>query len=188
MFAQQEYQWVVRRHPFRWIGRLWDAAIDWLDGLSATHPVVYYGMLVIATVLLALLLAHVGYVVWRIVRPSAQTAGAVAGAGPHLLDARAHLARAAVLAQEGRYLEALGHRFLAVVLELERAERLRFHASKTPAEYIGEVRLGDEARATFAGLVLQLYRHLFGAVPCGEPEYRSFGAVADDVTRHAATV
>ena len=188
MFAQQEYQWIVRRHPFRWIGRLWDAAIDWLDGLADTHPIVFYGVLVIATVLLALLLAHVGYVVWRIVRPSVQTVGVVAGAGPQMLDARAHLARAATLAQSGRYVEALGHRFLAVVLELERAERLRFHASKTPAEYVGEARLDDDARATFAGLVVQLYRHVFGAVPCGELEYLSFGAMAEDVTRHAATV
>jgi hypothetical protein len=173
----------------RWLGRLWRTAIDWLDGLAGTHPIVYYGMLVVATVLLGLLLVHVGYVVWRIVRPSAQTGAVVGGAGPaQVLDARAHLARAAELAAAGRYAEALGHRFLAVVLELERAERLRFHASKTPAEYVGEARLGDAARATFASLVVQLYRHLFGAVPCGEPEYRNFGAMAEDVTRYAAVV
>ena len=103
VFAQREYKWAVQRHPLRWLGRLWRAAIDWLDGLAGTHPIVYYGMLVVATVLLGLLLVHVGYVVWRIVRPSAQTAGAMGGAGRALvLDARAHLARAAELAAGGR--------------------------------------------------------------------------------------
>jgi hypothetical protein len=70
------------------------------------------------------------------------------------------------------------------VLELERAEALRFHVSKTPAEYVGEARLDEPGRATFAGLVARLYRHLFGAVPCDETEYREFGATAEQLTRH----
>ena len=71
------------------------------------------------------------------------------------------------LARAGRYAEALGQRFLALVLELDRRKALRFHASKTPAEYVGEARLTDRGRASLAGLVAQLYRHLFAAVPCG---------------------
>ena len=106
------------------------------------------------------------------------------GTAAVVLDARSHLARAEELARAGRYAEALGHRFLAVVLELERADAVRFHVSKTPAEYVGEVRLDDAGRTTFAALVASLYRHLFGAVPCDEVEYQEFGATAQQVTRH----
>src|ERR1700694_4791055 len=100
-----------------------------------------------------------------------------------VVDAATHLARAAELARGGRYAEAMGHRFLAVVLEMDRLEVVRFHASKTPAEYVGEARLDDASRSSFAALVAQLYRHLFGAIPCDETEYRAFGAVAQELSR-----
>jgi hypothetical protein len=130
------------------------------------------------------LLVHVGYVMWRIVRPAARTGtGNTAAAAGIIMDAAAHLAQADALARSGRFAEALGHRFLAVVLELDRLKALRFHASKTPAEYVGEARLTDAGRATLAGLVAQLYGHLFGAVPCDAGEYEAFGASAQELAR-----
>lgn len=132
--------------------------------------------------MLALLALHIGYVVWRIVHPTRAAAAAASGRAV-ILDADAHLARAAELARAGRYMEALGHRFLAVVLDLERRDALRFHSSKTPAEYVGEARLDASGRASFAALVAQLYRHIFGAVPCGRSEYEAFGAVAQEMSR-----
>jgi hypothetical protein len=69
------------------------------------------------------------------------------------------------------------------LLELDRRKALRFHVSKTPAEYIGEVHLDDSGRASFTTLVAALYRHLFGAVPCDETEYAAFGAAAQELAR-----
>ena len=184
MFARPEYQWVERRQPLQWLRNLWDRAVDWLNGLSGNHPVAFKLLIGVLLIAVVALLVHVGYVVWRIVRPTAGPAGAVPGALPAVRDARSHLARAEALARAGRYAEALGHRFLAVVLQLEQADAVRFQASKTPAEYVGEVRLDDAGRTTFAELVARLYRHLFGAVPCDEAEYRDFGATAQQVTRH----
>lgn len=185
MFARPEYRWVERRHPLRWLSNLWDRAVDWLNGLAGDHPTAFTLLIAGLIVVLVVLLVHVGYVVWRIVRPTAGPGGGAApGAAAVVLDARSHLASAEELARAGRYAEALGHRFLAVVLELERADAVRFHASKTPAEYVGEVRLDDAGRTTFAALVARLYRHLFGAVPCDEAEYREFGATAQQVMRH----
>ena len=37
-----------------------------------------------------------------------------------------------------------------------------------------------------ADLVGRLYRHVFGAVPCADPEYRDFTAAADLVLQHVA--
>ena len=181
MFARPEFQWVDRRRVLPWLQNLWYRLIDWLRHLADQHPIAYdigLGLLLVAIVVL---LVHIGYVVWRIVRPSARTESASPVTGAVVGDAATHLARAAELARAGRYAEAMAHRFVAVVLEMDRRELLRFHASKTPAEYVGEARLDDASRSSFAVLVAQLYRHLFGAVPCDETEYRAFGATAQEL-------
>jgi len=189
VFAHPEYRWTPPRHPLQWLRNWWLGLLDWLGDLSTAHPVAYYGLLTVVSIVLVLLLVHISYVVWRIVRPSLKTSTATAaGVAVVVLDARSHLARAEALARAGRYAEALGHRFLAVVLQLERDNALRFHASKTPAEYVGEVRLDETGRTSFAALVARLYRHLFGAVPCDEAAYQEFGATAEEIRSHVALV
>ena len=175
---------MARRQPLLWLRNLWYRAVDWLTGLAGDHPAAFTVLIAVLVIVLVALLVHVGYVLWRVLQSGDGRAGAAPAAVAVVLDARSHLARAEELARAGRYAEALGHRFLAVVLELERAGAVRFHGSKTPAEYVGEVRLDDAGRTTFAGLVASLYRHLFGAVPCDALEYQAFGATAQQVTRH----
>ena len=184
VFAQRDYQWVARREPLLWLKQLWYHFLEWIDSFSQTHPFGYNALLAVLIVVLVLLLAHIGYVIWRVTRPAARTARTDGASGGIIHDAARHRARAEELARAGRYVEALGHRFLAVVLELDRVEALKFHASKTPAEYVWEVRLDDMGRASFSALVAELYRHLFGAAPCAEAEYRAFGAAAQELTRH----
>ena len=184
VFTRPEYQWVERRRLVSWLARQWHNLVEWLNHLADRYPVGFNIGLALVVVALIVLLVHVAYVMWRIVRPAARTGTdkTAAGAGI-IMDAAAHLARADALARAGRYAEALAHRFLAVVLELDRLKALRFHTSKTPAEYVGEARLTDAGRASLAGLVAQLYRHLFGAVPCDAGEYESFGAAAQELAR-----
>ena len=184
VFAQPDYQWVARREPLRWLKQLWLRFLDWIDSFSRTHPDSYTLLIIALSVVLLLLLTHIGYVIWRVTRPSARTSRPEGAGGGIIHDAARHLARAEQLAREGRFVEALGHRFLTIVLELDRIEALEFHASKTPAEYLGEARLDDMGRASFSALVAELYRHLFGAVPCAEAEYRAFGEAAQQLTRH----
>jgi len=184
VFARPEFQWVERRRLVSWLVRQWHNVVEWLNRFAAEHPVGYDIGVTLAVIALAVLLVHIGYVMWRIVRPTARTGRVKAGFGSGVVaDAAAHLAYAEELARAGRYAEALGHRFLALVLELDRRKALRFHASKTPAEYIGEARLTDRGRASLAQLVAQLYRHLFGAVPCDAGEYEMFGASAEELAR-----
>jgi len=184
VFARPEYQWVERRRVVSWLARQWHNLIEWLNRLSAQHPVGFDIGLALVVVALVALLVHMGYVMWRIVRPAARTGQTKPAVGTRgVAYAAAHLAYAEQLARAGRYAEALGHRFLALVLELDRRKALRFHASKTPAEYVGEARLTDRGRASLASLVAQLYRHLFGAVPCDAGEYESFGYAAQELAR-----
>jgi hypothetical protein len=188
VFARPEFRWQVRRHPLQWLSDAWLRLRSWIAQLGDEHPAVLNVVIAVSVVILVVILVHFGYMAWQIYRATVHPPGAAAPAvgGLRLEDARAHLRHAEALAREGRYAEALAHRFLAVILDLERARAVKFHVSKTPAEYVSEAALDADGRATLAGLVARLYRHLFGAVPCDERTYREFGADAQVVLQHVA--
>jgi Domain of unknown function (DUF4129) len=188
VFARPEYRWARGKSLMEWLFEQIARLLDWLGRAETNHPTAFKVLLAALVVALVATLVHMGYVVWRITRPTVQTpeGGAAAGGGLRLADARAHRERAEALAQAGRYAEALAHRFVAVLLELERREALTFRPSKTPAEYVSEVRLDPTGRASFGGLVMQLYQHLFAAAPCDERGYREFVAQADLLFEHVA--
>ena len=182
VFSRTEFQWVERHRVLSWLIQQWNNFREWLNRLAEQHPVGYNIGLGLLSIVLVALVVHIGYVIWRIVRPGARTGMQAAASRPgNIVNAAWHLARAEELARAGHYAEALAHRFLAAVLELDRIGALRFHASKTPAEYVGEARLDETGRASLAQMVAQLYRHLFGAVPCDEREYQSFGVAAQEL-------
>jgi hypothetical protein len=188
VFARPEYNWAQTARPLHWLRDLWMRFREWLDRFSTQHPVGATILFWAALVALIALLIHIGLTVWRIYRVTVQGTGATApGAAPVLLDGRGHLERAEALARAGRYTEALGHRFVALLLELDRADALTFHPSKTPAEYVREARLGTSGRATLAGLVSRLYHHVFGAEPLDERGYREFGAAAGSLLQHVTS-
>lgn len=184
VFARPEYDWIERQRILSWLGTQWQHLNNWIARLSEQYPLGFSIGLALVVLALVLLVVHIGYVVMRIVRPAVRTGPAASAVtGGVIMDAAAHVRLAEELARAGRYAEALGHHFLAVVLELDRRKALRFHASKTPAEYIGEARLDESGRASFASLVGSLYRHLFGAVPCDADEYAEFGETARELAR-----
>jgi Domain of unknown function (DUF4129) len=187
VFARPEYVWVPHFNPGDWIREQVLRLLDWIGRQQTAHPAAFKVVLALLIAVLVGLLLHMGYIVWRITRPTVHTLARATGAtGLRLEDARAHRERADELARAGRYAEALAHRFIALLLELERRHALTFHPSKTPAEYVREARLDESGRASLADLVARLYRHLFGAVPCDDATYQDFGAAADAVFRHVA--
>jgi len=187
VFARPEYVWEPRFSLGDWIREQALRLFDWIGRQQTAHPAAFKVVLGILIAVLVGLLLHMGYVVWRITRPTARTpAGPAPVGGLRLEDARAHRRRADELARAGRYAEALGHRFVALLLELEQQRALTVHPSKTPAEYVGEARLDESGRASLADLVARLYRHVFGAVPCDASTYQAFGAAADAVFSHVA--
>ena len=188
VFARPAYRWATGRSPFEWVVEQIRRFLDWLGRAEAGHPAAFKVLLVVLIVALLAVLVHMGYVVWRITRPTVHTSGQGPRAtGLLLKDARAHRERAERLARAGRYVEALAHRFVAMLLELDRDEALKFHPSKTPAEYVGEARLDAAGRASLDQLVARLYGHLFGAAPCDERTYREFASQADLLHEHVAS-
>lgn len=184
VFARPEYQWAPASRPLHW----WRDLLDWLNRLATIHPDGAKVVFGVSLLLLILLLVHLGFTVWRIYKVTVQrTAPVIPGALAAPLDARAHLEHADALARAGRFTEALAHRFAALLLELDRADALSFHPSKTPAEYVREARLSTEERSALATLVARLYRHVFGMAPCDEACYRDFGLMAGSVGRHVVS-
>jgi Domain of unknown function (DUF4129) len=183
VFAGPEYQWVQRKQLVSWLGRQWQYLKDWFNQLGDAHPTTFNIIVWVLVIALVALLVHIGYVMWRILRPPPRVETRVAPGVGVIMDARAHIAMAERLAAAGRYAEALAHRFVAAVLELDQRHAVRFHVSKTPAEYITEARLDANGRAALTTLVMVLYRHLFGAVPCDAGEYRAFSAAAQELSR-----
>lgn len=181
VFTRTEYQWVERRQPLQWLFDAIARFFDWLGAFNKTHPVESQVITYIAILVLVVMLTHMSYVAWRILQYTPRS-DSPQGSAAQIYDADQHLALAERLAREGRYVEALGHRFLAVLLQLDRAALLKFQASKTPAEYMHEVKLDPLGQESFNALVARLYRHLFGALPCGEADYREFSDAAQQLT------
>ena len=186
VFTGREYRWTEPSSTWTWLMARWQLLLDWLESLRVAYPVRYYVVLGALTLVLVAIVAHLTWVVWRSLRPVDQ-APAPAQAAPPPRDAAWHLAEALRLGAAGRFVEALAHRFLAVVLDLDRRRVVQFHPSKTPAEYATEARLDETGRSELAELVASLYRHLFGGAPCDAEQWQRFDARANGLRLYAAT-
>jgi hypothetical protein len=168
VFEAPAYQWETPRNPFAFLGEFRDRILGWLYALRDAHPAAYVVLLTALTILLVAILIHLAYLTWRALHPQPQGVRGPAAPVTGARDALWYLKEAERLAETGRFAEALGHRFVALVLQLDERAVLAFDPSKTPAEYLPEVRFGDVDRRRFAELVTSLYRHLFGGEPCDE--------------------
>jgi len=174
VYAAPEYDWDLRRNPFQVFFDLLDSVARWFAALEVAHPVAYWVLIGVLTGVLVAIVLHFTYLVLRALRPRAadSVAASVTMARPR--DASWHLNEARRLAALGRYQEALAHRFAALLLLLDGRRVIRFHPSKTPAEYAAEMDVGEEARAKFTALVTALYQHLFAGTECSDRDLDAF--------------
>src|SRR5207244_6244390 len=80
VFAWPEYRWVQGRTLWQWLLELWYRVLDWLGTVQTAHPGGYRMLMVALMVLLAGLVAHIGWVVWRITGRAARPAGTAVAA------------------------------------------------------------------------------------------------------------
>jgi hypothetical protein len=188
VFAAREYQWkgTGTSSTWAWLMERLQRGLEWLENLRLVFPIHYYALVGLLALVLIVILVHLTWVVRQSFRPVLGVGAPAVMTGP-LRDAAWHLAEALRLGAAGRFAEALAHRFLAAVLDLDARRVLQFHPSKTPAEYAREARLDDFGRSELASLVASLYRHLFGAAPCDAAEWQRFDARAAGIELHAAT-
>ena len=186
VFAAREYRWSEPSSTWTWLLTQWHRVLDWLDGLRLVSPLRYYIVLGLLTLALVASLVHLGWVVWRSLRPGEPVRPLAPPAAPPR-DAAWYAAEARRLSAAGRFAEALATRFVAAVLDLDARHIVQFHPSKTPAEYALEARLDAAGRSGLTELVASLYRHVFGGTPCDAEQWLRFDALAAGLGLHAAT-
>ncbi len=174
VYAGPEYDWDLRRNPFQFLFDLLASVSAWLAELEATHPVAYWLVMGVLTGLLIAILLHFTYLVVRALRPRIASTRPASVTLAQRRGAAWHLDEARRLAADGRYQEAIAHRFAALLLVLDERKVIRFHPSKTPAEYVAEVDLKEDGPAQFSALVTVLYQHLFGGVNCSDRDLHLF--------------
>jgi len=185
VFSAPEYRWGSRADPLSKLRELWWRTVQGLRGLEDTHPVIYWLLIAVLSVVLVALLVHVTYLLWRALRVRQTSPEGTATASP-ARDAAWFLAGAREAAAHGRFADALGLRFLALMRQLDRVEAVRFHASKTPAEYVSEARMDAAGREELGRLVAALYQYLFAGRRCAADDWARFDADAEEVARHVA--
>jgi hypothetical protein len=180
VFSRSVYDWRERRTPFDALRRWWDALLDWLGTLESAHPGILRWLIWALVVVLA---AIAGHAVWLLVRTTRRPdPGSVTDPLPGPVarrDARWFRREAERLARAGSFTAALQADFLALVLELDAGNLLRFHPSKTPREYVPELAAPGERRAEFSLLVTDLYRYAFAGDRCGPDDYAGWRARAE---------
>lgn len=184
VFTAPEYRWRTHRSLADAFSYYWQSLMRFMDRMSTSHPAGFLALMLLLTLIVAVLFTHLAFVVRRALRQAPDTP-ADALSLPVVRDATWHLAQARRLAATGQFKEALGHRFLALVLQLERRQALDVHASRTPAEYARTVRLDEGGKQQFSALVGTLYAALFGGHGLDAAQFDEFDRQAAELMKHA---
>lgn len=178
VFAKPAYGWTEQQDAFA-ILRRWVAELqEWFRALRASNPLSYRLVLYAMLVAVILIVLHALWVLYRTVAISPPGGDAAARPETAARTVEWFQHESARLAAEGKYVDAVQADFLALVLALDARKVLRFHPSKTAAEYANETELPPEARAEFRALVHGVYGYAFARWPCGPAEYARWRAQA----------
>jgi hypothetical protein len=169
VFAAPRYHWVTRPDPFAVIRHWWQMLTVWFNSLDDKHPLGYELLIAALVIMLLGIVAHSGWIFFRTIRRADNAAI------PHVdhgirRDQEWYRREADRLADQGHFAEAMQADFLALVLALDARQALRFHPSKTPAEYAQEWRIAS-TRDEFRELVGRLYGYAFARWPCGPADF-----------------
>ena len=182
VFSSRDYRWETREDPLGVVRRAWLAIQRWLVELRDQNPQLFRVLLWGLVAVLLVILLHAAWVTFRTVRSaSRRDARGLTSTHPAPRDARWYASESLRLAESGRYAEAMQADFLRLMLELDARRVARFHASKTPGEYVREAKLSEDRRRDLGELVRMLYTYAFARVPCDRSDFEMWRsrAVAD---------
>ena len=171
VFAAPDYRWVERAESFGLLRRWFRMVRAWLFDLRDANPALFKLVIAAMVIVVVAILMHAGWVLYRTLRAAQAVPEAMPADTAERRDQAWYRRAADALAADGRYAEAMQYDFLALVLALDAASLVRFHPSKTPAEYTREPGLGAAARDELGALVGALYGYLFARYPCGPGEF-----------------
>jgi hypothetical protein len=175
VFRSPPYQWREESDPAVLVRRWWRELTDWLDRLAGQHPTLFKLLVWGLVATLAAIAIHAIWVLIRTTRARAPASGGLPVVGTAEIRNSAWYAREAErLLAEGRYAAAIQADFLRLAIELDARDVLRFHPSRTPREYLGDLPGDDPRRAALADLIGDLYRYAFAGTRCGPAEFASW--------------
>lgn len=180
IFASPDYHWAKETSTAAQLFRWWLSVQRWLDQLKAGHPDLFRLLLWVLIAVLVVIFVHGAVVTVRTLRGAGAPPRVEATSAVELRGAAWYRREAQHLAGRGAYPEAMQADFLALILELDARQVVRFHPSKTPSEYTDEASLTGESRAALRALVGALYSYAFARQPCGPAEFAEW-------SRHAAS-
>ncbi|HET7600498.1 MAG TPA: DUF4129 domain-containing protein [Gemmatimonadales bacterium] len=187
VFAAPAYRWIEQPDPWAQLRAWFWRATEWLLALRADHPAAFRAVVAGMCLVVAAVLAHAGYVLWRTARGIARPDDvARAEAAPERRDAEWYARAADAAAARGRHREALRLAFMGLTLRLDALGVVRWAAGKTPAEYARETGLSAADRERLGALVRALYRYIYAAAPCGPEDYARWRAAAAEPWHAAA--
>lgn len=179
VFRAPEYRWVTRPNLFGPLIEQWQRFMNWLSGLSTAAPALYWLLIIGLVVLLVVIVVHASWVMVQTLKAAGAPGGNDPAAAPaEVRGARWYRRQAERLAAEGRFAQAMQADFVGLVLELDQRGQLRFHPSKTPYEYIAELRGNETARSEFGGMVQSLYGYAFAGLACGPGEFAEWHSLS----------
>ena len=179
VFANSAYDWREQIDPVRWLWYGWNALTDWISALQAGNPVLYQWFLFSLVAALVLIVVHAAWTLARTLRTGQPQGDLGARApAPEPRDAAWYSLRADRHASDGRFTEAIQAAWHALVLELDTRGLVRYRSAKTPGEYVEERTLTPADRERLSGLVVDLYRFVFGRESCTEREYHAWRSLA----------
>lgn len=188
VMAAPAYDWQTPHDSWRAVRAFFARVADWLNRLMHHHPVIYWAVIAGAVaLLLAILVPLIVRAVSAARAPRALRRPVGGGRVVTVHDAAWHLAEMARLRADGRYADALAHRFVALLLTLQAAGALTVRAWKTPAEYVHDAALDVERREELRRLVGTLYDVLFAGRPCDAPALDDFDRRAGALGASLAT-
>ncbi len=161
----------------RWLAQFFGG---WLSprvyDLGEASPVLYWVVVGLLIVLLAILLAHIGWTLGSAFEPRRRRP-MVSVALP-LPDPDELRARAAALAAEGRYREAVPMLYLALLRNLDRGGVLRFDPTRTNWELARLAGTSGPVRAELEGFARRLDALLYGAGVAARADYEACDEMA----------
>lgn len=185
VFRAPAYRWSEQKDPFAILRRGWIEFKQWLYALREANPLGYKLFVYALLAVLAVILIHALWVFYHTVGTAVREQGGDTSKERAPRTVAWYQQEAEELAAAGRYAEAIQADFLALVLALDARKLLRFHPSKTPAEYANESQLTPAAAAEFRELVRRVYGYAFARWPCDADAYARWRAEADP-ERYAA--
>lgn len=189
--APEDSRQSLRERFFRWLGEILapivEPVAEWLAPLFGGGGAAGSGVVILRAILAIIGIVAIVAVVVLVIR---NVRGSMTSDVAHLAtqrelkltsaEARAEAER---LFQAGNFREALRSLYLATLLRLDEAGRLRFDRSLTNQEVLSTTRLhGDQMLlAQLSPLVDRFDNVWYGGAPCSADDYRAFSSLADRV-------